>query len=455
MAELNEEQLLLLNNLMYFDGAAQSGSSVEDIARRVKEIAANYNDNSFALSGGFESGPEQMIEIADAILNDPQLCDLYVTDAINTDGVRASCFVDSEGSATIAVRGSGGSYEAWSDNLEGAFDCDTKCQKQLQEFVKEQAEYYDNITVTGHSKGGNLAQYATVTEGNSIDRCVSFDGQGFNDEFCDKYADEIEKNKGKIKSISAEGDYVNILLNPIAGENVYMEGADGLDAHSSYYLWKKNNGKIVNDCYDADGTQYEYIKVIDAVLEKLVDAVSFLPDAIEKKIVYFLGSLAGLFFAFKSGQLSYNDLVRMIGNALETMNLSWIGNWLLEQIKKLIKKIDEESDKHNSSGKKDGSKKSSNVIKSMSFSVICNNAKSVEDKLDKYEKQTKQYANKVGEIRLSGGTYYEINRTIQHIKKKMEKNASEFDMLHKNLHEIIQLYEKTEQVCFRKAILRR
>lgn len=445
MAELNEEQLLLLNNLMYFDGAAQSGNSVEDIARRVKEIAANYDDNSFALSGGFESSPEQMIEIADAILNDPQLRDLYVTDAINTDGVRASCFVDSEGSATIAVRGSGGSYEAWSDNLEGAFDCDTKCQKQFQEFVKEQAEYYDNITVTGHSKGGNLAQYATVTEGDSIDRCISFDGQGFNDEFCDKYAGEIKKNKGKIKSISAEGDYVNILLNFIAGENVYMEGADGLDAHSSYYLWEKNKGKMVNDCYDADGTQYEYIKVIDDVLEKLVDAVSFLPDTIEKKIVYFSGSLVGVIFAFKSGQISYEDLVRMIGNALETMNLPWIGKWLLEQVEKLIKKFDKESDEHNSSVKKDTSKKFSNSIKSVSFSIICSNVKSIENNLDKYEKQTKQYANRVEGIRLSGSTYYEINRTIQNIKKQIEKSASEFDLLQKNLHEIIQVYEKTEQ----------
>lgn len=445
MAELNEEQLLLLNNLMYFDGAAQSGNSVEDIARRVKKLAANYNDNSFALSGGFESSPKNMIEIADAILNDPQLCDLYVTDAINTDGVRASCFVDSEGSATIAVRGSGGSYEAWSDNFEGAFDCDTKCQKQFQKFVKEQAEYYDNITVTGHSKGGNLAQYATVTEGESIDRCISFDGQGFNDEFCDKYADEIEKNKRKIKSISAEGDYVNILLNPIAEENVYMEGADGLDAHSSYYLWKKNKGKIVNDCYEADGTQFEHIKVMDAVLHKLVDAISFLPDAIEKKIVYFLGTLTGLIFSFTSGQFSYEDLVRMIENALETMNLSWIENWLLVEIKQLIKQFDEESDKCNSSDKKDSSKKSSNVIKHMRFSITSNNVKSVEDKLDKYEKQTKQYANRVGGIQVSGSSYYEINRTIQQIKKQMDKNASEFELLQINLHEIIRLYEKTEQ----------
>lgn len=445
MAELNEEQLLLLNNLMYFDGAAQSGNSVEDIARRVKELAKNYDDNSFALSGGFESSPENMIEIADAILNDPQLCDLYVTDAINTDGVRASCFVDSEGNATIAVRGSGGSYEAWSDNLEGAFDCDTKCQKQFQEFVKEQAKYYDNITVTGHSKGGNLAQYATVTEGDSIDRCVSFDGQGFNDEFCDKYADEIEKNKGKIKSISAEGDYVNILLNPIAGENVYMEGADGLDAHSPYYLWKKNKGKMVNDCYDADGTQYKYIKVIDDFLDILVDTISFLPDAIEKPIVYFAGSLVGMFFAFKSGQLSYEDLVRMIENVLEAMNLSWIGKWLLVEIKKLIKQFDEESDKHNSSNKKDELKKSSNSVKSISFSVTSSSVRSVEDKLDKYEKQTKQYADRVGEIRLSGSTYYQINRTIQKIKTQMEKNVSEFDLLQRKLHEIVLLYEKTEQ----------
>lgn len=39
-------------------------------------------------------------------------------------------------------------------------------------------ESYDSITVTGHSKGGNKAQYVTVLS-DKVDRCISMDGQGF------------------------------------------------------------------------------------------------------------------------------------------------------------------------------------------------------------------------------------------------------------------------------------
>ena len=84
-------------------------------------------------------------------------------------------------------------------------------------------------------------------------------------------------------------------------------------------------------------------------------------------------------------------------------------------------------------------------MKSISFSITSSSTGSVEDNLDKYEKRTKQYADRVGRTRLSGSTYYQINRTIQNIKTQMEKNAGEFDLLQRKLHEIVQLYEKTEQ----------
>ncbi len=56
-----------------------------------------------------------------------------------------------------------------------------------------------------------------------VDRCVSFDGQGFSNEFCEKYKEEIEKNSYKITSISAYTDPVNALLNPIAKNIKYIK----------------------------------------------------------------------------------------------------------------------------------------------------------------------------------------------------------------------------------------
>lgn len=116
MAELNEEQLLLLNNMMYYSGATET--------TKVSEIAENMIDDARAgkaseFSGGFESNLENVEKIGNAILEDPELSNLYIRDSIDTDGVRASCFVDESGEATIAIRGTGGTYHAWTDNFQG------------------------------------------------------------------------------------------------------------------------------------------------------------------------------------------------------------------------------------------------------------------------------------------------------------------------------------------------
>ena len=65
------------------------------------------------------------------------------------------------------------------------------------------------------------------------------------------YSDEIDSARDKIKSVSAHNDYVNILLNPIAGKIVYTENdAKGINAHSSYHMLISNeydeNGNIVS-----------------------------------------------------------------------------------------------------------------------------------------------------------------------------------------------------------------
>ena len=143
MAELNEEQLLLLNNLMYYDGSTKQGSDVGDIAQNI----LNGNISAEDLQGGMTTA--QMTEIAKAIDSDPYLSSLKVVASEDSTGFRASCFQDTNtGEATVAVRGTGGSYEAWSDNVQGAYDTDTKIQEKMADFINEDCANYDNITVT-------------------------------------------------------------------------------------------------------------------------------------------------------------------------------------------------------------------------------------------------------------------------------------------------------------------
>jgi ribosomal 50S subunit-associated protein YjgA (DUF615 family) len=253
MTELKENQLLLLDNLIYLKGVAVEGEKDTPVAKIIERLLDRGDlEKSRDMSEkdpdkGYPaeiSGPRWR-EILTNIKNDPALMSLTVTNAkdqiitktINGEvhqigGMRAACFVDASGGATVVFRGTSGAYE-WHDNGQGGYLPDTVQQKAALGYI-EGLKDYNNITVTGHSKGGNKAQYVAIMS-SKIDRCVSFDGQGFSKEFIDEYKDKIAANCHKITSISASSDYVNCLLFPVSGTQRYIEteseGEDFLHFH--------------------------------------------------------------------------------------------------------------------------------------------------------------------------------------------------------------------------------
>ena len=271
MAELNEQQLVLLNSLVYLNESCAKDVSVGSI---VNDMLESGSLEGKKYGGGMS--PEDVEDLLKNIAADPDLCSLTVVDYVDT-AIRGVCFEDPNGEALIAYRGTGPYYAAWDDNCQGGYLTDTDMQKEALEFAQEQAMNYDNITVTGHSKGGNLAQYVTVLMGDEIDRCVSFDGQGFGDEFLEKYADEIKANKDKIRSVCAYNDYVNILLTPIAGEIVYLDNEKSAfpGGHFVYELYKADKNKL------NDKGEYVNVKKQDPLiwsLKNLLNAVTTLID---------------------------------------------------------------------------------------------------------------------------------------------------------------------------------
>lgn len=142
-------------------------------------------------------------------------------DPKNPNTTLAYVFTDQNNEAIVAFKGTSGGRE-WKDNVEGLGVSDTECQQEALDYIESLP--YDHITVTGHSKGGNKAMYVAITS-DKVDRCVSFDGQGFSQEFIDKYWAEIQERGGKISNYSLDSDFVHCLLFPVPNSSqIYCNG---------------------------------------------------------------------------------------------------------------------------------------------------------------------------------------------------------------------------------------
>ncbi|MFD3262201.1 Mbeg1-like protein [Paenibacillus lentus] len=243
MAELSKSQLILLDNLIYLNEVVnKKDMTVGQIVNELiydNKLDASINEDKIGTDEEYPCNMSrgEWLAILDAINKDPQLRSLKVNKGINGEmhdkdgqpimkngkvleaGMRVATFVDPDGEATVVFRGTGGDFE-WFDNGQGGYLADTPQQIAALKYV-ESLEY-DNITVTGHSKGGNKAQYVAILS-DKVKEAVSFDGQGFSREFLEKYKDRIEANAHKITSISAKDDFVNCLLYPIAGTIDYID----------------------------------------------------------------------------------------------------------------------------------------------------------------------------------------------------------------------------------------
>ena len=79
------------------------------------------------------------------------------------DGITAVCFKDNAGNAYVIYRGTDG-HIAWSENIEAAFLADTQYQEKALSFFESIPDLanYNDVQLSGHSKGGNMVQYVTI-----------------------------------------------------------------------------------------------------------------------------------------------------------------------------------------------------------------------------------------------------------------------------------------------------
>lgn len=231
---LTTDEVLLLENLMYLPkGNIKSGVTIGQLLNEYDLDTLN-DDKDY---GNFMTGADWKNIITavrqNDILMNIKIASTHIDNAAGGgEGVSAVFVNEQSGEAVVAFCGTAG--REWKDNFVGggatdATDGVSTVQQEnalawYQDAYKElELEKY-SVTVTGHSKGGNKAKYITIMD-DSVDRCVSFDGQGFSDEFIEKYSDRIAYRQDCIQNNNIDYDYVNLLLNDV-GETTYYKGYD-------------------------------------------------------------------------------------------------------------------------------------------------------------------------------------------------------------------------------------
>lgn len=297
---MTDEQLMLLEEITYFDGDMWDGSGeVPNHGKTVKDMLSGYDEERLAemeAKGGNEAKRAAIIR---EIQKDETLSNLELVDK-NSD-VYAITYQDpNTGEVIVTFRGTT-TAEEWSDNALGLYQTDTPCQQAALEYIENLP--YDGITVVGHSKGGNKAQYVTILS-DKVDRCVSVDGQGFCQEFYDKYHAEVEKKGGLIINYYKDGDFVNILLFPVFGsEQVGIITSDDVNnekfhnMESAFQYAVDENGRIYIVC-DENGNPILSKGGREAAMQYAHEftcfVVNVMPEGDRENVAQYIGALLAI-----------------------------------------------------------------------------------------------------------------------------------------------------------------
>lgn len=189
----------------------------ESFETQITSLEQSYNNHSI----NWETKDIQRLNIlTNAITNNESLGkSKLVKYAYNSNGLTSCVFISHSGDIHIAFKGTGSGE--WIDNGEGLAGTKIATEQQIEAlswFYKTVRENgwtnKNNIILSGHSKGGNKAQFIAM-HSNLVDYCFSFSGQGFSPEALSSFKDilgtDFDKMRNKIYSFSADNDYVNVL----------------------------------------------------------------------------------------------------------------------------------------------------------------------------------------------------------------------------------------------------
>ncbi len=308
MAAYTDKELSMATTVAYL----KLGDSYEDLKKKHSQTDSRTSftiqeliDNDNAASKQFvkemdERGYSQAER--DRILN----WKLSAVKDTNKETGFYACVVETDdNNAILAYRGSEGfgTSERGLSNLQNDWintnlnllnnDLDVENSERSQytdaaDFLRENADLinsYDKVSLTGHSLGGNLAEFSAITAsengcGSNFERCLSLDGPGFSEEFIDFY-----RKKGLIPVDSSKIDHykyslVGSCLKDVPGENSKFIKVKWQDRWNP--LGRHSTGAIE---YDENGCVKEWHQDPTAwIVDNITNIADDLPPEVGNKV---------------------------------------------------------------------------------------------------------------------------------------------------------------------------
>lgn len=314
---LSDQELILLDNLIYFQDVFWEGDSVAQIIDKIIYQLEKKPNLKYA-----QMQAQEWMELVSVLQSNQKLLHYKATNKTMPFGSQNTgtivCFVDEIShplDVNVIFKGTQNGYE-WDDNGEGAYLMESDCQRAAADYINRlPKEYGNHLTVSGHSKGGNKAQYVTITT-NRVARCVAEDGQGFSNEFCRQYHMVIEDRKNRIKNYCAENDYVNVIANAIAGASIYIK----TEFQINPFLYHKPNLILTQKGdFREEGRQAEWTKGLHSYFQEILDLMP------EPQRSYVIDGVMGLLEGKDSEESAYNRMYSVL-----TAGGYWLA-WMTEQ----------------------------------------------------------------------------------------------------------------------------
>lgn len=289
-------QTLILSMLTYYNCYSEAYNG-----RTLGELAGLFNKNIDAQIRGEEENGRKLVsdeqlyrkQIVERILKKyPYIGDIVLReqsgllrdkngDRIYKTGTNAYTFENlHKNEIVVAFRGT--YMGEWADNALIILEETTPQLEEALRYVEHvQSRYPDKkIILTGHSKGGNKAQFAYMNiQGNNAMYVISFNAPGFSDVLYNRWKESLilERKKAGVICINSDSDYVSAIGTGIAkSSNVHIinqgikTGFWSWHGCEAFFEFKYNNKgeRVYNGDFGKETTTTSFVqKVISALYE--------------------------------------------------------------------------------------------------------------------------------------------------------------------------------------------